>query len=260
MKKILTIIAISSLFFASCSKDEVVQTVESNGKTSISFDATVNGADLALNKDFTIGANTYNFSKFRYWVSNLVLVNSKGEEYKVPSSYYLIEETGAVAVQDGAFTYPATKREDVVLADIPAGDYTSIKFSVGVDEKYNSNMSLQAGELSQLNGMTNISWMWMTSYIFTSVTGTVKDATSTKTLKVETGLNANYKTVSLTLPSTLKIGSSKTGAIVLNVDVAKVFDGVDVIANPTVGASQATVMAAVAANYQGKVFTVKSVK
>ncbi|GGI26080.1 hypothetical protein GCM10008119_20860 [Pedobacter mendelii] len=264
MKKFLTILSLATILFTSCSKDDdLIATTDGAGQTTLTFDATFNGSDFALNKDFALGTKTFNFNKFRYWVSNLILVNAAGEEVKVQGSYYLIEETGAinlVGVNNEVSTtiYPATKREDVSLKEIPAGDYKAIKFGVGVDQKYNDNLSLQSGELSQLNGMTNVSWMWLTSYIFTSATGTVKEGSTSKSLKVETGLNANYKTVSLNFPQAVKIGSSKSSSIILNVDVAKAFDGIDVIATPTVGASQASVMTAVANNYATKVFTVKS--
>lgn len=256
-------IALSALIFTSCKKDDDTNQVETNGKIAISFDAAFGTQDFALNKDFVSGTKTYSFTKFRYWVSGVVLVNSKGEEFKVPNSHFLLEETGAVTVQDGAFTYPATKRENIELKDIPAGDYKAIKFSIGVESKYNDNLSLQTGELSQLSGMTNVSWMWMTSYIFSSIGGKVSEGSgvtlASKTILVETGLNANYKSVSLELPSVVRISSAKDSKIVLKVDVEKAIDGVDIMANPVVGASKAAIMTAVATNYSTKVFTVTSV-
>jgi hypothetical protein len=260
MKKILSIIGLSTLLFSSCAKDDdQIINLETEGKTTLTFDAAFGAQDFALNKEFTSGTKTLNFSKFRYWVSNVILVNSKGEEYKVPNSYYLIEETGALPVQDGAFTYPASKRESIDLKNIPAGDYKTIKFSIGVDSRFNDNLSLQTGELSQLNGMTNISWMWMTSYIFSSVGGKVTEAGVAKNLLIETGLNTNYKSVSLELPSPVHISSTKESKIVLKADVEKAIDGVDVVANPIVGASKASIMSAVATNYSTKVFSVTSV-
>lgn len=264
MKKLLTILALSIVLFASCSKDDDqnLQT-EAEGKTTITFDAVFGTQDFALDKDFSSGTKTYIFNKFRYWVSGIVLINSKGEEFKVPNAYFLLEETAAVPVQDGAFTYPATKRENIELKNVPAGDYKTLKFSVGVDSKYNDNLSLQTGELSQLNGMTNISWMWMTSYIFTSIGGKVSEGSgqtlASKAIQVETGLNANYKTVVLDLPSTLRVSSVKDSKIILKADAEKVLDGLDIMANPVVGASKATVMASVAASYAARVFTVSSV-
>jgi hypothetical protein len=90
--------------------------------------------------------------------------------------------------------------------------------------------------------------------------GKVTESAITKTIVVETGLNANFKTVSLNLPSVLHIGSTKSSTILLNTDVTKITDGVDIMTTPSVGASEATVMSAVAVNYATKVFTVKSVQ
>lgn len=258
MKNFLTIILLATILFASCSKDAEPGAVhETDGRAKLTFDAVVGTSDFALDQDFTIGSKTWNFTQLRYWVSNVVLIKASGDEYAVPNSYYLIEENKA-AETNSAYIYPANKRESVELAGIPAGDYKSIRFCVGVPEKYNNNLSLQAGELSQLNGMTNVSWMWATSYIFSSLKGKVTAAGATKTIAVETGLNANFKTVTLNLPSALHIGSAKSTAILLNADVTKITDGVDLMTTPSVGASQATLMAAVAANYSGKVFSVKS--
>lgn len=263
MKKNLTILLLTTLLFTSCSKDSDLTTAsETEGKATVTFDATFNGSDFALNTTLTSGAKTFNFSKLRYWVSNVILINTAGAEIKIPGSYYLLEETNKILIgdlQDVPNEYPASKREDINLLDIPAGDYKAIKFAVGVDQKYNDNLSISAGELAQYNGMTGISWMWLTSYIFTSTNATVKEGTVTKNLSVETGLNANYKAVSLSFPTILHISSLKSTKIILNVDVSKAFDGIDVMATPTVGASQPTLMSTVTNNYATKVFSVKSV-
>lgn len=265
MKKILTIISLSTLLFTACSKDkDAIDAPAAAGKTTLTIDAAFGTQDFALNKDFTANGKTYNFKKFRYWLSNLVFINAKGEEVKVPGSYYLMEETGALdltgIVTGGPTIYPATKREDVQLSGLVAGDYKSVRFSIGVDKKYNDNLSLQAGELSQLNGMTNISWMWMTSYIFSSIEGSVSDGAATKNIKVETGLNDNFKTVTLNLPQTFTVDATGNNHLTLTADISKVLDGVDVIATPIVGAAQKTAMETVAANYATKVFSVKSLK
>lgn len=257
MKNTLFLFAfLTSLFLSSC-KDNDVDPQETEGKLTLTLDAVVGSQDFALNKDFTVNNQTLNFTQLRYWVSNVVLIKSSGEEYAVPSSYYLMEENNA-AETNSDFIYPANKRESVTLSEIPAGDYKSIRFSIGVDETYNNNLSLQSGELSQLNGMTNVSWMWATSYIFSSLKAKLKTTESETTIKVETGLNANYKTLTLALPSVLHIGSKAAQTLTVNVDVTKIIDGVDLTTTPTVGASQPTEMSRVAENYATKVFTVKT--
>lgn len=255
MKQIVILSSLVILSLTSCKKEETV--VVAAGKTSINFDAKVGSADFALNQNFTINTDTFNFTQLRYWVSNIVLTKEDGSTYPAPDSYYLIEETNAVTVQEGSYTYPAKKREAVALANIPAGTYKSVTFSVGIDQAHNDNMSLQAGELSQLSGMTNISWMWHTSYIFSNLQGTYKPAgaTTSTAIKVQTGLNANYKTVTLALPAALTVDGVTANTIALNVDVTKIIDGLDLKVMPVVSASTVTAMALVAGNYQNKVFS-----
>ncbi|RZM29181.1 MAG: hypothetical protein EOO88_05940, partial [Pedobacter sp.] len=114
MKKFLTIISLSTLLFVSCDKDEVAVTPleqQPAGSLSINFDAVYGNQDFALNKSFdyeltnaaTNGKLTYEFTKLRYWVSNVILVGKDGSEYKVPDSYYLVEENIAQPIQGGSF-------------------------------------------------------------------------------------------------------------------------------------------------------------
>ncbi len=249
MKQIFFPLLAAAFVLSGCKNDEV-KADRLPGQLNLSFDARVNDADFALNTDFRIGSATYRFDRLRYWVSNVALVDDEGQEYRVPGSYYLIEETSPVPVQDGAFVYPAKKREEVSIQQLPAGTYRKIKFSIGVDPKYNDNLSLQAGELSQLNGMTNISWMWHTSYIFTSVGGTLTEATAGKKISAETGLNTNYRSVEFDLPDPLSISSGNTGAsVAFRLDVAKILEGLDLNATPTIGAGQAAAMSQLAGNY-----------
>jgi hypothetical protein len=248
---------ISSTVFFSCSNDDDTNSnnVVSND-ASITFDARVGASDFALDTPFTINGATYQFDNLRYWVSNIELVNANNETTQLNDSYFLLEETKEVAVQEGDFTYPAKKRETINVAGLPTGKYTKIRFSVGVDALYNDNLSLQAGELSQLNGMTNISWMWHTSYIFSSLVG--KNTASNQAVVVETGLNANYRTVEITLATPFEVKANQANALSLNVDVAKIIDGIDLVATPTVSASTPAVMSSVANNFRDKVFTQKT--
>ncbi|HEV7382922.1 MAG TPA: MbnP family protein [Dyadobacter sp.] len=263
MKRLFTL-AIAALFFTSCSDDtDVTETINPQAvvSTKITFDSRVGSADFALNKDFTVDSKTYNFNKLRYWVSNVILIDDKGAEFKVPESYYLIEEVGDLdlkgTVNDNMNIYPAKKRESVELTGIPAGTYKSIRFSIGVDQQHNDNLSLSAGELSIANGMSNIAWMWHSSYIFSSLTGTVKDAAGSIAFKTETGLNANYKTLTVELPSPADLSSTKE--VILNVDITKVFDGIDVSENPTISAMTPALMSTVAQNYSTKAVSFGSV-
>jgi hypothetical protein len=242
----------------SCSEDETT-IPDVSGNTQINFDAKVGTADFALNTPFTIGNQSIQFERLRYWISDVKLVNAKNETYSVANSYFLMEETNEILVQE-KFTYTAKKREAIDLTAVPSGSYTKIIFSVGVDATHNDNMSIQAGELSQLNGMTNVSWMWHTSYIFSSLIGKNMTPTTPVEISVETGLNTNLRTVEITLPTALVVSNSKTAKLNLAVDVEKIVKDIDLVANPKVSASKAPLMTQVADNYKNNVFTVKSVE
>ncbi|WP_229254920.1 MbnP family protein [Dyadobacter linearis] len=254
MKRFLTF-ALAAALFSSCSDDDDNQIVTpvTPGEMSLTLDARIGNEDFALNKDFAVAGQTLNFNKLRYWVSNVVLVDTKGAEYKVPDSYFLMEEVSDLDLSgtiNDKMTYPANKRETITLKNIPAGEYKTIKFGIGVDSKYNDNLSLRTGELTIANGMSNIAWMWHSSYLFTSVGGTVKKGADSKAFTAETGLNANYKTVSIDLPT--PVNSSTSKGFVLNLDVIKVFDGIDVMANPAINAMTAPLMSTVSTNYATK--------
>jgi len=259
MKRILLLATVTTVFFTACSKDDDnVTPTEFNGQAVLNFNSMVNTDDFELNKDFTINGATYNFTQLRYWVSNVSLTNDKGQTYKVPDSYYLVEELNAIPVQEGSFEYPARKREDVTINDIPAGNYKSVTFSIGVDSVHNNNLSLQAGELSQMNGMTNISWMWHTSYIFSSLKGTMTAGGASSNITVETGLNTNYRTLTVNLPAAINISSAAQARINLDIDVTKIITGLDLAKTPVIGAAQKTEMTMVADNYAQKAIVVKS--
>jgi hypothetical protein len=260
MKRSLTIVAILFLALTACKKETKGPEEPAGthplyeGTVTMSFDARVGNEDFVLNKTFTINNRFYYFGRLRYWVSNVVLINVDGSEHSVPKSYYLIQETNQIW---SPIPYPAKKREDVTINGIPAGNYKAVRFSIGVDSIHNSNLSLQDGELTTGTGMDNgDGWTWATSYIFTAMGGYVGEGTNTKEFKVETGSNKNYKTVTLDLPKT---ESLKSTIIKLNVDAAKLVEGLDLMTTPTINHSTPAQMTTVSGNFEKKAFSVASV-
>ena len=248
----LSILSVISILFIACSDDDDSNTsqnleLEQQGALNLTFDAVVENEDFELHKTYTINNEEVSFSQLRYWVSNVVLIDSQGNRFEVPNSYYLLEENEAISVQEGSYEYPANKRETITLTELPAGDYTAIEFGIGIDEAYNDNLSLQAGELSQLNGMTNISWMWHTSYIFTSIKG--KLLTDDTELVLETGLNENFSTVSLVFEEPVSISAENNEALNLTTNVAAILSGINFSETPVIGAATPEAMSLMATNF-----------
>jgi hypothetical protein len=264
------------LLLTACEKETIVQTsVDSGpGSTTLVFDARYGDADFELNKayDFKLSNATgqfdlkYEFSQLRYWVSNVRLVNAAGEEFKVPESYYLIEENVEIPVQEGSFDkkYPANKREQVQISSIPAGDYTAIKFAVGVDSKYNDNLTLRAGELSSLNGMAFENWMWFTSYKFFVVNGKMTwvkaapEAPASQTFFWDFASNNLYTEKEIKLDKAININAQMKSNINLELDVKKVIDIENPWSNRLISASKKKLMTQLKDNLLTKAITLKS--
>jgi hypothetical protein len=259
MKKLtLLAVAFTCLFFVSCSDDDNNATETSlPGELTFTINNTFGTSDFALNTEYTTSeGDKIKPNELRYWVSNVTLKKADGSSYTVPGSYFLIQNCTEQVVQEGGFTMPATKRETVDIMGIPAGEYTEVTFSIGVDSEYNDNLSLQAGELSILQNMTNISWMWHTSYIFTKVGGSYTNANSeTLYFLFETGTNDQFKTITKTFPSPIKINGLKPAEIKIKADASKLFTGISIEDASLsgdmyrIGASTPELMAKLATNY-----------
>lgn len=243
----------SIVVLGSCEKDEATAGPK---QLQIRFDNMLGNEDFQLQKNYVIKGRNYKFENFRYWISNIRLQKDDGSWYAIPNSYYLIEETGAIDIQEGKFKYAARKREDVILRDIQEGRYKAIEFGIGVDKEKNDNLSITAGELSQLNGMTNVSWMWHTSYIFSSLTGMIENNTS-KVLKLETGLNDNYRTVKINLATIISVETGKNATISLKGDILTLLQGLDTWEKPRVGAQEIKEMQIISDNFNTNFFTIK---
>ncbi|QDE95284.1 MbnP family protein [Myxococcus xanthus] len=201
-------------------------------------------APFALGQTYaTAGGGTVTFSQIRYWLSNVTLLKQDGTTRALTDSYHLMEVINAQEL-DGTsnpVTLPANRRERVQARAVPAGTYSGIRFSIGVDPTYNDDLSRQAGELHVLQNMASVSWMWFTSYIFTKTHGTYVTAQGTQgDFTWDTGTNANYRTVELPFPTTVTVNSQKHLAVNLQANVETLFTSLSPRTTPSIGATQST--------------------
>ncbi|WP_428656755.1 MbnP family protein [Runella sp.] len=211
---------------------------------TLTFDHRVGDKSLTLGTDTYQNASGEDFvvTTFNYFISNISLKKSDGTTYTYPqdSSYFLVRET-----------FPASKQ--IVLKRIPAGDYTAVTFTIGVDSLRNTmDISrrkgvLDPGDVSHDDGMY---WSWNSGYIFMKLEGNSSkvepDPAGNQKFRYHIGgyggYNAkmfnNLRTVTLSLGAVpAKVGPTQQPAITIITDVAKIFDGVQKIslaANSTV--------------------------
>ncbi|WP_426745459.1 FlxA-like family protein [Myxococcus faecalis] len=218
---------------------------------------------LALGETYTTaGGDSVSFSQVRYWLSNVTLLKQDGSTTALTDSYHLMEVINSQGVEGTVdpVSLPANRRESILARAVPAGHYTGIRFSIGVDPTYNDDLSRHAGELHLLKNMTSVSWMWFTSYIFTKAHGTFKPASGTQNnFTWDTGTNANYRTVELPFASAVTVNSQKRLAVNLKADVAKLLTSLNPGTTPSIGATQAGASATLSDNY-ASMFSVVSVE
>ncbi|NOT73472.1 MAG: hypothetical protein HOP08_01000 [Cyclobacteriaceae bacterium] len=158
-----------SVLFTSCKKDEVAP---GPGTLTLHFDNVAGDADLQMNTANTPYVNSkgeaFKITWLTYYISNVKVKRSDGtvftDEIKSDGSagYYLIDETDA-------------ESQDIVLKNVPAGDYTEVTFTVGVDASQ-VNQGAQTGALDPAKGLF---WSWNTGYIFFAVEGVSPVSTQT---------------------------------------------------------------------------------
>ncbi|CAN5621197.1 hypothetical protein BH11BAC2_BH11BAC2_23570 [soil metagenome] len=218
MKKINPIFVIAAflLFTLSACKKEDNNNYDT-GEVSLDITNIVGNVNLdASGTSFYVTASGDSFSvtKFKYYLSNFELIKSDGSTYKIPESYVLINEADVTS-----FT--------PVFSDIPGGEYTGVKFIIGVDSAHNVS-GAQSGALDPGNDMF---WSWSTGYIFLKLEGTAVASPSGDFIYHIggfSGANAAMRTVTLNFDgSKLIVDGAREAEIHIMTDVLEFFKNPD---------------------------------
>ncbi|MFZ4057994.1 MAG: MbnP family protein [Ferruginibacter sp.] len=261
MKKLLSIVLISTVLFTSCKKSN---TTNPNAKSDIAvhFDNIAGSAELALNTTNYTNAvgETFKVTKFDYYISNIRLKKTDGSEYVVPQneSYFLVKESDATM-------------QDLDLSGVPVGDYNAITFTLGVDSLKNcAPLSERTGVLDPAAGGLGMYWVWNSGYIFLKMEGTSPAiAGMSNAFQYHIGgfggmtaptIN-NIKTITLSFPAgnVAFVREGKVPEVHILADALKVLNGstnISLAASPMVMFNPASV--SIANNYQN-MFTVDHV-
>jgi len=220
--KPLLLAALISLSACSSDDDNATDNLTGENDLTIEFDNGFNGDDLLL------GASTYTngngevltIDRFNYLVSNFVLIDVQGNEcvYPKDDSYFVVSEENEMT--------------DVHLTNIPAGQYVSLRFGVGVDqEKYQQGAEGQNDAFLKSAEDNEMMWSWQAGYKFLNFEGSFTSATVTEAtdFKIHMGSHAtaldNYREVEISMPTDALVSSTLSPVVHLAVDANKILDG-----------------------------------
>ncbi|OAQ39694.1 hypothetical protein A5893_08915 [Pedobacter psychrophilus] len=215
MKKLLLMVAIAAVAFMSCKKEDAGE-ITGSGTLNFEFENVVGNQPLVLTtQNYTnTKGESYKVDMFKYYVSNIQLLKADGSIYNVPESYFLIDQSDASTLKPS-------------LSNLPAGDYTKISYTIGVDSARNF-AGAQTGVLAPEKAMF---WSWNSGYVFVKMEGTSPTSTAANhNLIFHIGgasatVNAIRKVSFNIDPNILRIRTDKSPIIHFKADVAAMFNG-----------------------------------
>lgn len=166
--KIAAFAAIILSTFTACKKDNNTTPAPNNvtkGSFKLEFEhiwgTPATEFELGTDLIHPMTGDTLNFTKFKYYLSNIKLKKSDGTWWSEEESYHLIDISVAGS-------------NVLKLDNVPSGTYTELQYTLGVDSTRNVS-GAQTGALSISNGMF---WSWNSGYIMLKAEGTSPNSSS----------------------------------------------------------------------------------
>lgn len=182
------------------------------------------------------------FDHLRYWVSNVVLAHGE-ERFKVPASYYLVEQT------------PEHERLSLTIRGIPPGSYDTLIFHLGVDPPHNASNGPAAGELAAGLGME---WSLGNGYTFLTAGGKFQQNELAGSFSFETGTDVLYKELTAKLPAPVTLVAEEKVEIALEAEVDRLFAGVQLATEASIAGGTVDSPAAKVAGNSSRMFRLVS--
>ena len=222
IKNVLAVVAISVVLFSCTNNDD--EAITGEGSLKVEFDNIYKTADFAANTNYTnSNGEIVSVSKVKYIVSNIVLTKADGTTFTYPKSqsYFILDElTPSTLVLN--------------LSGIPAGNYTKIKYGIGVDKAQWEAGATGQGDFLTTAQAAEMIWSWSAGYKFVAFEGTFTSATVTAATQFkvhtgQTGTDYNYAEVALDLPVNALVRTTITPQIHIMADLSQIVDGTNTI-------------------------------
>lgn len=224
-----------NIFFALCFTCMSVFQTSAQQALDIRFLNMVGKENVTLDtvKYTNASGEAFSISLLQYFITNIVLTDSKGNEFTVQqdSSYFLIKE--------------ADELSKTIHLSVPIGKYEKITFLLGVDSLRNTKpLSERKGCLdpASYQGAESMYWGWNSGYIFFKMEGlspvAKADGAGNRKFRYHIGLFggmksptiSNIKKITLELNHGHAKANKRHGALILiKTDVSKMFEGSEMV-------------------------------
>lgn len=217
-----------SLFiFSFCKKDKKTNTLpeptpEANlASVVLEFQPKVDTFNLVFNKNYVNAkGDTFSVTKFKYFISNIVLTKADNTTYTEVESFHLVQHTSNASAS-------------FILNNVPFATYKSISFRVGIDSIRNVS-GVQSGDLDPANS-SDMYWNWSSGYIFVKLEGSSpKSGATNKRFEYHIGgyggVNRTQRDFSFNFGAeTLVAGSTSKPILKFKTNVNEIFQKPNVI-------------------------------
>nr|WP_199162375.1 MbnP family protein [Elizabethkingia sp. ASV34] len=228
----LLLIGITLFILSSCRNSDSTETEDTTpGNLQIKFENGFNNlGDIVLGQtaQTSSGRQKHNFTTLKYIVSNIVLIDESGKEFKYN---YNNPDKGAFIVDQ------AEAKAGIVyidLADIPRNNYKKIRFGLGISQSAYLLGQDGQGIFWQKAKTAGMAWSWAAGYIFTKLEGNYGSATPDTKFMNHCGNMGNtsanntadlYREITLDLPMTARVTKNIKPSIHILADLNQYLSG-----------------------------------
>ena len=228
----LLFIGITLSILSSCRSSDSTETEDTTpGNLQIKFENGFNNlGDIVLGQtaQTSSGGQKHNFTTLKYIVSNIVLIDEGGKEFKYN---YNNPDKGAFIVDQ------VEAKAGIVyidLADIPRNNYKKIKFGLGISQSAYLLGQDGQGIFWQKAKAAGMAWSWAAGYIFTKLEGNYGSATPDTKFMNHCGNMGNtsanntadlYREITLDLPMTARVTKNIKPSIHILADLNQYLSG-----------------------------------
>jgi len=239
------------LFASSC--QTVTPVDNSPGTLALNFMPMVGTRAFDTTSTFAVNGRNVRFLQGQIYLSNITLLKSDGSTVKLTDDALSVRATATgdtsaaapISITDRVLYYIHQRGEaSRSVPNIPAGQYTGVRFTVGVENPINQ---IDAGEVLRLrpqhplallspapSGAGRNWWAWNSGYIFARIEGlcdTSAAGTGTPNTRFFYHIGATGFTAPISITRSFEVKANQTTTLSLMFDYAKVMAGLN-LQNP----------------------------